>query len=414
MHCEVEEILDVLEGRGDERVAAHLESCGRCKATLEELRWLTRALTDRMSWNRKKPSSDRLEELTSLASAIANPETPIGKVYDDCRRSSELRDDDPALALEIATRARNDVLALFGRYEDEAVRGALGLAQKERANALRVLGRYTEALSATRGARSVVQQGAAADFDLAVLDYVDATIYREIGQLEDALTALDRCTPVFEEYGEKRRAVHAMVVRGAILFSAGRLREARELYRELLANVQDLDDTATEARIWTNLAGISNALGELDEASVALVHARAGWERLGARVEKLRADWSLANLLGRRGDFTGSEARLRVVVDEFSSMEMTEDVTLAGLDLAEVLIIQEKFDEAHRVLERAASEIALRPTPTRRKLLASMQELITLKPTDVLSVQMIRRDFSSVMPAAGPAVVVTQPAPPIN
>ncbi|MBW3564986.1 MAG: tetratricopeptide repeat protein [Acidobacteria bacterium] len=408
MHCEIDEILEVLEGRGESSVE-HIESCASCSSTLRDLRWLTRALSDRLSWNRGRTTEERVEALTRLAAEIDDADTPLGKVHADCRRSRAVMSDDPTLALELATRARNDVLALCGRYEEEAVRAALGMAQKERANALRVLGRYDEALAATRGARTVARESAAADFDLAILDYIDATIYREIGELDEALEMIDRCSPIFEEFGESVRVIHTDVLRGAVLFSAGRNAEACMIFRRLLPIVQDLEDAELEARVWMNLAGASSGLGEYDEASIALVHAREGWKRLGARAESIRAEWSLANLTARRGDFESSEKRLRLVVDELSSLSMVQDFTLAALDLVEILLVQNKIDEARRLLERAISEMSLRPVPTRKKLLAAMRELARVQPLEASGLQSLRAEVALVIPAAGPAISFQAP-----
>lgn len=408
MHCEIDEILEVLEGRGESSLE-HIESCASCSSTLRDLRWLTRALSDRLSWNRRRPAEERIEALTRLAAEIDDASTPLGKVHADCRRSKAVRDDDPKLALELATRAGNDVLALCGRYDEEAVRAALGMAQKERANALRVLGRYDEALAATRGARTVARQSAAADFDLAILDYIDATIYREIGRLDEALELIDRCRPIFEEFGESVRVIHTDVLRGATLFSAGRTAEACELFRQLLPVVQDLEDAELEATVWVNLAGAASALGNYDEASIALVHAREGWRRIGAQAASIRAEWSLANLTARRGDFESSQEKLLVIVDQFSALSMVEDFTLAALDLVEILLVSDQIDQARRVLERAASEMALRPMPTRKKLLAAMQELARVQPLELSGLQALRAEIALAMPAAGPAVSFQAP-----
>ena len=124
-----------------------------------------------------------LSDLPSLSfqTEVAKLSSTAGLVRALESASAEARDRRPTLALDLATASRELANAL--RSEDlpaGLVATLRGQAHKERANALRYLGRFEEALQELDAAEAIFRELAAGDFDLAAVAFVrDQTVDTE-------------------------------------------------------------------------------------------------------------------------------------------------------------------------------------------------------------------------------------------
>lgn len=223
-------------------------------------------------------------------------------------------------------------------YAANTVYELRGTAWKERANALRFLGRYDEGLESLRRAERAYRALTWPAFGLASVAHVRASILLEQERYEEASEAAAIAEQAFSYLGDDDRQMGALFMRAIVAFQRRQLETAIELFRR----ISDYGETHHDA-LWT--ARAAQALGNcyLDarnaaEASVQLHTALVLFRELGQRTQIIRTEWGVARLFMDGGKLEEAIRRLRTVIAEFASGGMVTDSALAGLDLAEILL----------------------------------------------------------------------------
>lgn len=253
-------------------VERHLETCTDCRRTLEFVRTIDDGLRDDITWafsdDLTSASTTRLV-LRDFAQQIAREDAdadrlvgPLlagaeqlacGGITHDrryrtggvvrllCRATAEMRECDPSFALAIADVAVSiaEVLEPRGNPGAGAVWELRGTAWKERANALRLLGRYRDALDAVDAAEDAFRHLHFCAFGLANADYVRATILWERGDYAETLRLAADCAEQFYELGDDARFVLARNLEAHVRAATGETRAARDIFEQLLIFVED-------------------------------------------------------------------------------------------------------------------------------------------------------------------------------
>lgn len=346
----------------------HLALCRSCSGLLEELRSFDAALTADASWDAFEPGGETAPaEIRALADLLAQEESeaeamlaPLlgspasfrranvtampslrtaGVARRLCAESRELRERQPMHALVIADAAIAIADQLPpGRYPDTLLDELRGSAWLERANVLRYLGRYAEALDATDIAARAFARSPVSVFSLALVDYLRAVIYVETERPDEGLRLVRKSARVFRQFGEEDRYVHAKMVEGMVLFDRSQYRDARDLFLSLVRVAKDLGDAHTLARLYANVADCQLRLHELESADVYLARALSLYEALGMETERIRTRWSIGSLRIAGGDIADGLARLREARREFEHLGLRTDAALVTLDLSETLL----------------------------------------------------------------------------
>jgi tetratricopeptide (TPR) repeat protein len=256
----------------------------------------------------------------------------VGVVRVLCDAARKLREQDPKNALTVANEAASIAELLPQLRYDDTMRAEMrASAQLERANALRYLGRFEEALEALDAAEAAYRLTPLPERQLAITMFVRSGIYMKSERLDEAATLARQCVRVFRMYGDRARVVHAQMVIGGVLFYRREYPLARELYSRLLPEAREINEPASEARCLVNLAHVERELGEYASSLLHYSLAADSYERLGLRTELLRARWGSAKLVVVMGNITDGTAQLRNIGREMLVLGMTNDHALVML-----------------------------------------------------------------------------------
>lgn len=378
----LQEYLDDPESfEGRSELEMHLAFCRACSGVLEELRTFEAALSTDAFWTAEAGGEEPPGELRAVAELIAQedaaaeqllapllsspasfrranvtslPEMRTAGVVRRLRGESRaLRERQPmhALVLADAAIAICDLLPAR-RYPESLLDDLRGGGWLERANVLRYLGRYPEALDAADIAAKAFAQSTVAVYSLALVDYLRAVIFVETERRDEALVLVRKCSRVFRQFGEDDRYVHAKMVEASVLFDQNRYRDARDLFVSLVRVAKGLGDAATLARLYANVANCQLRLHELESADVYFARALSLYEALGMETERIRTRWSIGSLRIANGDIPDGLARLREARREFEQLGLRSDAALVTLDIAEALLAS-----GHAAGAREAAEL---------------------------------------------------------
>jgi tetratricopeptide (TPR) repeat protein len=383
----LQEYLDDPESfEGREELETHLSLCRTCRGLLDELSLFEATLASEPVWDVPHDGEEPPGRVRALASLLAREDqeaeqllatlvgSPVsfrranvpanpkmrtaGVVRRLCSESRLLRERQPmhALVLADAAIAIADQLGT-DRYPQTLLDELRGGGWLERANVLRYLGRYAEALDATDIAARAFAQSPVSVFSMALVDYLRAVIFVETERLDEAVRLVRKCARVFRQFGEDDRYVHAKIVEGTVLFDQNRYRDARELFLSLVRVTKNLGDAPTLARLYGNIANCQLRLHELESADVYFARALSLYEALGLETERIRTRWNIGCLRIATGDIPDGLARLREAKQEFEQLGLRSDAALVTLDLAEALLASGKPSEAREAAELCASTV---------------------------------------------------------
>jgi tetratricopeptide (TPR) repeat protein len=263
----------------------------------------------------------------------------------------------PADALQLTALAVGIAESLNPRcsWEEGAIL-ARGQALREHAYVLSFLGRDREALQYVERAAREFAQVPADGFELARLALVKASALRLQGRTEEAIALARQAAETFREIDEPVRAVDARITEAAILYDAGAVERALEVWSALRG-----DPSLTELsalRIAHNIAVCLCDLGRHPEAVEPLEQCVAGFAAAGMLTERTRSRWYLAKALlgtGRRGE---GEALLRTAWSEFTALDLPVEAALAAFDLAEAFVVDEDVAEVPAICQDAIAQLA--------------------------------------------------------
>jgi len=374
-----------------EAVELHLRVCEECRAALAPYTSIDDALRHGETWNhaetvRQPPPrlSEFLQERRRMADEEADARrvlrpllsSPVrfrhadlakqrrrwtaGMVRVLCEEAHARHERQTKFSGQLATVAYNIALKLPDALE-ASKRALMGLALRERANALRYLGRFTEALKTLDAAEKLFDDSApSGPFDLAVVAYIRATVYIKSEQLEEAVKAGRSAAAVFHDYGDQPRELAATMAAASALMLTGRYQEAADAYAEVVPLARGQQDLRMLASAIQNAGLVHVELGRLDEAEAAFTEALVLYDELDCPTEKARTTWARASVVVARGDLSEGKAQLDASRHELAHLGLTNDAALATLEWAEVCLAlgapQGVADACREVVMTFASE----------------------------------------------------------
>lgn len=256
-----------------------------------------------------------------------------------CAESRQLRERQPMHALVVADAAIAIADQLEPRrYPEALIHELRGDGWYERANVLRYLGRYPEALDALDVAARAFARSPVPAYSGAVVDYLRAVLFVELDRFEEARRLARQCARMFRQFGERERFVHARIVEASVLFHENHHRESRALFVSVLEEAQRLGKPETMARLFANVANCEVRLGELDSAERYFARALSLYEAVGLETGKIRTRWNLGSLRIAAGDIEEGLVRLREARREFEQIGAHTDAALVTLEIVEALL----------------------------------------------------------------------------
>lgn len=277
----------------------------------------------------------------------------LEQIGEEVRR---LLDREPLQALALSNVATAIAESLPPRAYPETVHAQLrATAWKDRANALRYLARYPEAIEAVNMAEERLAPHPALAYDRAIVRLVKAMVSHQVGDTETANSLLRNCRAVFESYGDRERAAMAGMIEANFLYGAQRFEEARTLYSRLLTSSPS--NLEAEAGLHSNIGHCAIHLGDYVAANMHLSNAIARFTEIGQYTTALKTEWGAGSLLIRKGQVRAGIERLMHVRASYLERGLVQDAGLTGLEIIEALSTRGDHDEARQLASAIRSEL---------------------------------------------------------
>jgi len=263
---------------------------------------------------------------------------------------------DPMLARELACLAR----AIAVQADPLACGGSAALADLEayalamEGNALRVAGELRDAFQTFMEARQVQERGGA-DPDLSArVDYLEASLRRDLRQFGAALHLLDRAGKVFQALKDRNQMARTIINRANVYIVQGEFAQAA---LTLEGALEFSCEPSLALVVRHNLIDILAKSGRASEASRLFEESREVYTQFSDPLTTSRRLWVegiIARELGE--DLVFAESRLNEAVERLTASGYGLDAALAALDLVTVYAAR---GEAAKVLETAAHLVQL-------------------------------------------------------
>jgi tetratricopeptide (TPR) repeat protein len=397
---------DTIDDR--EAVERHLAACDDCSNTLEVIEAFDTALHDPLPWEmsesvpvRREAPSELLEQARAIAADDARARELVMPLVDSAIRFRAARiDEDPRFYTLAVMRLLSKVAN--GMHERQPQFGLVladtaltigeklppnlqsqsawyvGMAWKERANALRYLGRFKEAEQALDRAEEAFESDDHVEpFDLAIVQYVRATLCAETERFDEAVRLARESASQFLLYGDQRRYLAARLVEGSGYYSVDRDREAAPIFESVI-------EAARAAReMWILAGSLSNAAAcythfhLYEKAEKYYSEAVSVFTDLQIPTERARTLWAWAAMKVESGDYENGLPELERAIDRLKRFDLGNDASLAALDLAAGLLASGQPDRVPALCRSVAVTFGSEGmTRSARKALAYLSEAI--------------------------------------
>lgn len=374
-------------------VAQHLERCDTdCRERLEWLSGFVKLLRDkevhRFATGSGGPLTEHVDEARSRATKRAGddaagwsalrrlkdlPTEPwfahaggqelpgtaglVRRMIAEARGEFDRHPKDAIAILDVADRvasAINDALELAEHR---------GVIAKERAEALRMLGRHRDALDALDTSEEFLSKLPAPAYDLAFVHWVRAAVLFYLTRYDEALSFARRAASVLRAHGDIERASQVRMIEANILCEKGDVEGAHRIFTRLLLFFGRGENREMVARLNANLAECEVRLDRQDVAYEYAEDAQRIYEELGYATEKVRVRWILGYALLRYGDSDEALEELRAASAAFAEIGMHDAVAGVGLDIAELHLAREEWSEAESLARTLANDFAVAAAP---------------------------------------------------
>lgn len=229
-------------------------------------------------------------------------------------------------------------------------------AWKDRANTLRYVGRYDEALDAIAMAERALQPFAATAFDKALVALVKAITLQHVDRFEESRSLLVECRTVFLDHRDFQRYLYCGIAEVALLYRQHQYAETRELGNALLSKAADVSDLESAARLH-NIVGYGDLqLGNLRDANKHLASATAIFTDLGRPIEATRCQRGFGSILLTKGNVHEGMEVLQTTRKEFLSHTLVEEAGLCGLTIAAAMLETRDVSTARRLVRTIIEE----------------------------------------------------------
>ncbi|HEX9457960.1 MAG TPA: tetratricopeptide repeat protein [Thermoanaerobaculia bacterium] len=259
----------------------------------------------------------------------------------------------PVEALAIANLATSIAETLpANAYPPPVMAQIRSTALRDRANALRYLGRLDEAYDSIETAEARLGEFPGAAHDRAIIWLVKAMIQGQMDLFDEAERMITAASIVFADVNDLPRFFQAGLVYGNLLGRQKRYEDAQRIFGDLLDVARSTGDDKTQARLYNNLGHCAIYLDDYARANIYFSESIARFTDLGLRAEVPRTNLGAALVLIGKGQIDSGLARLEDARRAFIELGMMGEAGLCALRIIEVLIDRGDTEQA-RVLTGA-------------------------------------------------------------
>lgn len=220
----------------------------------------------------------------------------------------------------------------------ELVQSLQGQAYKGRANALRILGKFEEALTCLARAEERFIDAAYCTDEAGQVDIIRAVIMIEMELWDDALPAARSALRRFNQTRNFRGAAKAELLEAVIVFEQGDMDAAHAQWVRLAKVLAARRDRENLARVWLNL-GICETLRKRPaDARRWLMLAKTAFRQLDNRAELARTRWNMGTYLATFEDGHRALPIFTSAYRDFLGLKMWLDAGCVALDALETMI----------------------------------------------------------------------------
>ena len=223
-------------------------------------------------------------------------------------------------------------------------------AYREYGFALLYTGAYRESLNALDRSDTILRDCTDSDHDRGCALLYRARVFIELERLDDALELTSEAERIFSRIGNQYRIQFSSTLRGWILLSARRFRDAAPIFQSI---AEKTDDAKLRACAIHNLAITQRELFDFERAQALFSQAAKQFEELGLTTMHAKARWNLASIFAAQGRHEAALSLLFVLRDDFEEFGMAEDVALISIEIAEALLLLGRPSEVPAVCEAA-------------------------------------------------------------
>lgn len=384
-HYDEEALIALLDRPRAASNDEHVAECPTCAAVLDSYRSMIETLGEKPVWNFGRivdePVKKTITALRAAAASMRSEDEEAEALFAELtsgprewwmprlmadakyrtaamvRRLSVASDGvalkSPGDDLELTLLATEIADHLDDTLDPVAVARLRGSAWRDRAYALNYAGQSADALDAAAASDRHFAAVPLSDLDRARLELTKAQIFRALEKYDEGLAAVRNSRKAFVESQDFKRLHTAKSIEAHLMLRKGDVRGALSLWLELESEVDD----AMRGAVNQNIAFAYRALGDIDASLKHLERAIQANANAGQATNLLKNRWAIANLLMLRQRYAEAEVVFREVIPAFAEIQMREDVILANLELSELLIIENRFDEAVAICKRTLEEL---------------------------------------------------------
>lgn len=233
------------------------------------------------------------------------------------------------------------------RYGEALHKDLRARAWAELGNAWRVDEYFDKAEASLETARSLAEEGTGDPLLAVRIDDIEASLRKDQRRFDEAVALLERVYRAYLRLGERHLAGRALMSKGITLEIAGQPLKAIEAHRKGLALMDQERDPKLVATTQHGLLNALVAAEKYNEAGRLLLQSGLRQKFVDDPLNLLRLRWVEAKILAGHTRLENAEEAFRTVYWGFHQRGLHYVAAVAGLDLAEVLLRQDKQTEAH-------------------------------------------------------------------
>jgi tetratricopeptide (TPR) repeat protein len=296
-----------------------------------------------------------IEEWPALAESPAlRNNAALEQMSEEIRKCIERK---PVEALAIANLAASIAESLPANAYPPAVMAQIrSTALRDRANALRYLGRLNEAYDSIETAEARLGEFPGAAHDRAIIWLVKAMIQGQMDLFDESEQTITAAGIVFADVNDSPRFLQAGLVHGNLLGRQERYEEAQRVFGGLLSVATASRDVEAQARLHNNLGYCATNLEDYAAANVHFSQSIAKFTDLGFSAEVARTERGAGLVLIGKGQLNLGTVRLREARRAFANLHMPEEAGLCAIRLIETMVERGDADEARALADSVVDE----------------------------------------------------------
>jgi tetratricopeptide (TPR) repeat protein len=229
----------------------------------------------------------------------------------------------------------------------------LGAAYRQHAYSLFYVGDFVHSLESVELGRSTFEQCTVSAYALARLDIVRALVLGAQNRFNEGIQIARSAAQTFREFGERRRLASALMTYAYLLLSAHNYRDALGVLRDIEKNFEADVDPYTRALTFHNLGACYQGLRDNPSALRYYQISVALYEENHAVTQAAGVRYNVGLLLLAEGKRPEAKKRLSECQVSFQQLGMVHDAVVAGLDLAEIALLENNFQEVEELCRAA-------------------------------------------------------------